>query len=145
MSPLPAILSSLLLTGLASAQLQCSVVAAGESCGPTLTVTYTPFGGHGNQRVELTANGLHANSLTALYWGDAPLAVQLPNSIGCMLLLNPIWGEFHTSDASGSFSWSRSWPWYAASQFYMQMGSLQVGQNGSISILSTNCKLATCF
>jgi len=137
-----AALSFLLTTNLATAQLNCTVVSCGESCGPTLTVTFTPHPG-GAQRVNLTANGLHQNALTGLYWGDNETSVPLPG--GCMLLITPIWGTFHTSSASGSFSWERTWPHWAQGQFYMQMGSLEILQNGGYNALTTNCKIGGCF
>jgi len=144
MKHLSAIVLSLLLSGFASAQLSCTVTSCGESCGPNLTVTYTPHAG-GNYRINLTSTGLHPHALMGQYWGDAPVTVQLPNGPGCLLLINPIWGTFHTTDSTGSFSWERTWPHWATARFYMQTGSLMFHPNGTWSSLSTNCKIGRCF
>ena len=143
MKHLLATLSLLLLTNVAAAQLSCTVTSCGTSCGPTLAVTYTPNGGNGNYTIQMDAAGLHPNSLLGLYWGDGPQSIPLPG--GCDLLINPIWGTFHTSSATGTFSWGRTWPHWATARFYMQMGSLEILPNGSWSALTTECQIGQCW
>lgn len=140
---LPLVLAGSLLSGLASAQLHCSVVAAGESCGPQIAVTFTPNGQGGNYDIFLQATGLHANAFGGFTWGGSPLAIPLPG--GCSILCDYIWGHYFQTDSTGSASWSRSWPHWATITFYMQMASLEVLPNGDLSILTTNCKLAGCL
>lgn len=136
------ILFSLLLANSASAQLACTVISCDESCGPNLAVTYTPVGASGNYTIRMDATGLHADSLLALYWGDGPQSIALPG--GCSLLINPIWGTFHTSSATGSFSFSRTWPHWATARFWMQMGTLDITPSG-FDVRTTNCKIGQCL
>lgn len=140
MNRILAITASFLFSAAASAQLVCTVTSAGESCGPNLAVSFAPVGNAGNYTITMTATGLHPNSLLGLYWGDAPLSLPIPGS-SCLLLINPIWGTFHTTDATGSFSYGRTWPHWATADYYMQMGSI----NANNQILSTNAKLASCW
>lgn len=127
----------------ATAQLTCSSTSCGTSCGPTLTLSYTPLGGAGNYKFQMDAAGLHPNAFTVLQWGDGPQNIQLPG--GCLYLINPIWGTFHTSSAAGTFSWSRSWPHWATASFHMQMGSLHVDGAGNLDIRTTECRIGACF
>lgn len=137
------VLAACLVTNFATAQLHCTVDAAGESCGPQLSVTFTPLGQGGNYDLRMVGTGLHANAFGGFVWGGAPMAVQLPG--GCSILSDYIWGHYFQTDATGSASWSRSWPHWATIRFYMQMASLEILPNGELSILSTNCKLAGCL
>jgi hypothetical protein len=136
------LLTTSLLAATASAQLSCSSVSCGNSCGPTLTVTFAPILGNNNMRLEMLACGLHPHSIMALAWGDSTTHLTLPG--GCPLLINQIWSELHMTDATGSFSWGRTWPHWAVGQFYMQMGSAAMLPNG-LSILTTDCQLAGCL
>lgn len=137
------LLACSLVTGLASAQLQCSVTAAGESCGPQISVTFTPLGNSGNYDMQMVGTGLHANAFGGFAWGASPLAVPLPG--GCSILCDYIWGHYFQTDGTGAASWSRSWPHWATITFYMQMASLEVLPSGELSILTTNCKIAGCL
>lgn len=132
-----------LVTSVASAQLSCTVEAAGESCGPQISVTFTPLGNGGNFDMLMVGSGLHPDSFGGFTWGLAPLAVPLPG--GCSILCDYVWGHYFQTDSTGSAQWSRSWPHWATIRFYMQMGSLEVLPNGNLSILTTNCKLAGCL
>lgn len=146
MTPLSRILVSigcLAMAQAATAQLQCFVNAAGESCGPQITVTFTPNGQGGNYTMDMVGTGLHPSSFAGFSWGLNPQSIPLPG--GCRILTDYVWGHYGQSDATGSFSWSRSWPHWATIAFYMQMGSFEVLPNGSLSILTTNAKYAGCL
>ena len=133
--------TTLLLAASLPAQLNCTVTHVASSCGPQLTVTFRPLGG-GNQRLDLTATGLHPNAITILAFGDQQ--VNVPLGGGCLLLQNVIWNEIHMSDATGSFSWGRSWPQSVPGAYYMQMGSLVVNASNQLELLTTDCKLGAC-
>jgi hypothetical protein len=138
------ILAALLLPCTGTAQLTCFANPAGESCGPTLAITFTPLGAAGNYDFQMTGSGLHPNSLAAFVWGAIPLNVTLP--FGCPLLTDFVWGHSLMTDSAGTASWGRSWPHWATITFYMQMGSITTDASGNInSILTTNCKLAGCL
>ena len=94
---------------------------------------------------QIPANHLLVKNLSVLglYWGDAAQNIPLPG--GCALLINPIWGTFHTSSATGTFSWNRTWPHWATARFYMQMGTLEIMPNGSWSALTTECQIGQCW
>ncbi len=143
MSRFAATLAVGLLANLATAQLSCTVTSCGTSCGPTLTVTYAPFGSGGNYRIDMEAAGLHPNAFTVMQWGDGPQTIQLPG--GCLYLINPIWGTFHTTDASGGFHWGRSWPHWAIATFHMQVGSLDVLPSGALDVRTTECQIGSCW
>ena len=134
-------LAALLLASVAPAQLLCGSSLSAASCGPQLTITFTPNGEAGNYDFVMTGTGLHPQSAGAFSWGFHPINVPLPG--GCPLLTDYVWGHAFMTDSSGTASWSRSWPHWATIQFYMQMGSVQVGPSG-LTALSTDCYLTGC-
>jgi hypothetical protein len=139
-------LASLLFATLVPAQMiqYCSVTAAGESCGPQLTITMVPSGNGGNYDLTMLGTGLHANARGGFIWGGGPTALTLPGG-GCMALCDYIWGHYFMTDAAGTASFSRTWPHWAIGYFYMQMASYEVLSNGELSVRTTNCKLTQCF
>jgi hypothetical protein len=137
------VLATCFVTSLATAQLSCGMTSAGESCGPQLSVTFTPNGSGGNFDMVMTGTGLHPNAMGGFIWGGAPQAALLPG--GCSVLCDYVWGHYFQTDATGSASWGRSWPHWAAITFFMQMASLEILPNGELSVLTTNCKIAGCL
>lgn len=124
-----------------AAQQTCSVTHAGNGCGPTLTVSFTPTGN--NQRLDLTATGLFPHTIVGMVWGMNQVNIPLPGGL-CPQLTDYVWGHSMMSDSLGEASWSRAWPWSFQGYFYMQMGSIQIHEDGSFSVVTTNCELAQC-
>ena len=117
----------------------CTSAIAAASCGPTLTITFTPVGNAGNNTIELTCNGLDPAGIGFMWWGQAQLNVQLP---GCCPLLNDFhWGHPVNLDANGSYSWSRTWPHWAIGYYYIQIASIAV-VNDQLVIQTTDSMIA---
>ena len=120
MKPL-ALAGVLALSVPALAQSFSSAIAA-ASCGPTLTVTFTPVGAAGNHTIELTCAGLDPTGIGFMWWGQTQTNFVLPNS--CPILNDFLWGHPVNLDSTGSFTWSRSWPAWAVGYYYIQFGSI---------------------
>jgi hypothetical protein len=124
----------------------CTVTAAGESCGPQLTVTLIPNGQGGNNDLTLVATGLHARAAGGMVWGMHPMNSPILPGSACVVLTDYVWGHYFQTDTTGSYTFSRSWPWWFNGYFYMQMGSVLVSADGSgFDVKTTNCKLAQCM
>ncbi|HEX6812387.1 MAG TPA: hypothetical protein VF384_12235 [Planctomycetota bacterium] len=134
-------LATLLLSTIATAQLTCSTTVVAPSCGPIITVTFTPIGGAGNQRIDVSAAGLHPNAQGVMNWGATQVFAQLPG--GCPLLCDFVWGHKFVANDSGEFSWQRSWPHYYQYFWYMQVGTWDLVA-GNLEFRTTNLVLAGC-
>jgi hypothetical protein len=117
---------ALALAGSALAQTCTSTIAA-TSCGPTLTATFTPVGNGGNHTIELTCHGLDPNGIGLMGFGQQLVNISFP---GCPMLNDFIWGHVVNLDATGSFTWSRSWPASAITYYYVQFGSVTITPSG---------------
>lgn len=138
MKPL-ALAGVLALAAPSLAQSFTSSIAA-ASCGPTLSVTFTPVGGAGNHTIELTCNGLDPAGIGFMWWGQTQVNVLLPN---CPILNDFLWGHPVNLDATGSHTWSRSWPHWAIGYYYIQFASISVVGNDLV-ILTTDSMRAEC-
>jgi hypothetical protein len=137
---------SFALAAALSAQVHvCTVTAAGESCGPQLTVTFEIQGSGGVNDLTLLATGLHARAAGGMVWGMHPMNSPVLPGGACPLLCDYVWGHYFQTDAAGSYKFSRGWPWWFHGYFYMQMGSVEVTRDNRIDVRTTNCKLASCF
>ena len=123
------------LTAAALSQNVCTSTLAASSCGPTLTATFTPVGNAGNHRIELTCNGLDPNGIGLMVWGTQQVNIPLPN---CPMLNDFIWGHVVNLDATGSYSWSRSWPASVNGYYFVQFGSITFPAAGGFVVLSTD-------
>jgi hypothetical protein len=132
----------LALAGTSLAQNTCSSTIAAASCGPTLTVTFTPIGTAGNQTIELVCNGLDPTGIGLMSWGQNQINVPL---INCPMLNDFVWGHFVNLDATGSYTWSRTWPGYVTGYFYMQFASITFPANGGFVVMSTDSMRAECI
>lgn len=121
----------------------CTSSLLGAGCGPSLTITFTPVGGAGNHTIEVSASGLHQNGLGVMAWGVTQLNVPLGG--GCSLLTSMDWGHIVNLDATGSFSWSRSWPASVIGFYNIQFGSVVLDPFNNLQILTSDCKRAECF
>jgi hypothetical protein len=134
-------LATLLLGTVATAQLICNTTVQAASCGPIITVTFTPVGGAGNQRIEVSATGLHVQANGVMNWGAQQLSIPLPG--GCPLLCDFVWGHKFVTNDLGEFSWGRTWPHYYQYSWYMQVGTWDV-VGGNLEFRTTNLVLAGC-
>src|SRR5690349_10578076 len=116
MKPFALAASVLSLATFAAAQICTSTIAA-ASCGPTLTVTFTPVGGSGNHTIEVTCNGLDPNGIGLMAWGQTQVNYPFPT---CPMLNDFQWGHIVNLDATGSHTWSRTWPAWALGYYYIQ-------------------------
>ncbi|MFY9341192.1 MAG: hypothetical protein WAT39_01800 [Planctomycetota bacterium] len=128
------------LAGSLVAQNQCISSVSAPGCGPTATITFTPQGANGNNRIDLTCNGLHPNGLGLMVWGQTPVNIPFGN---CPLLVEFQWGHLINLDSAGSYSWSRVWPWWADGYYYIQFGSI-LDLSGQFTLLSTDRMRAEC-
>jgi hypothetical protein len=126
---------------LSTAQQTCSTTLVAASCGPQLAITFTPVGGAGNHTIELTCSGLDPNGIGVMIWGVQQTFVPLPS---CPLLTEFVWGHIVNLDATGSHTWSRSWPASVDGYFLIQFGSLTVSPSGNWNVLSTDLMRAQC-
>jgi hypothetical protein len=141
MTRLVALAAVLSLTTIACAQV-CSSTVAVASCGPTMTVTFAPVGGAGNHTVEVSCQGLDPSGIGLMVWGQTPVTVPFPN---CPLLVEFQWGHIINLDATGSYTWSRTWPAWALGYYLIQMGSVQIDSGtGDFTVLSTDLMRAEC-
>src|SRR5687767_5643770 len=101
MTRLVSLAAVLSLTSLAIAQ-TCSSTVSVASCGPTLSVSFTPGGG-GNHTVEVSCQGLDPNGIGLMVWGQTPVTIPFPN---CPLLVEFQWGHIINLDPTGSYTWS---------------------------------------
>ena len=131
-------LASLLLTSVVSAQLTCTSTSVAPSC-VTLTVTFTPQGAGGNQRIDISATGLHPHSPGVMNWGLTQFSAPLPG--GCMLLCDFVWGHKFVTNDLGEFSWGRSWPHWYQQYWYMQVGTWDIAAG---VFITTECRYAGC-
>jgi hypothetical protein len=127
--------AALALAGNVLAQGSCSSTIAASSCGPTLTATFTPVGGAGNHTLELTCNGLDPNGIGLMVWGVNQVNIPLSN---CPMLNDFVWGHVVNLDATGSHTWSRSWPASAIGYYYVQFGSVTFPANGGLLVMTTD-------
>jgi hypothetical protein len=140
-----ALLASLAFGALAPAQMiqYCTVTAAGESCGPQITITMVPQGNGGNYDLTMVATGLHPHAMGGFIWGDHPQSIVLDGG-GCLSLCDYVWGHYFQTDGAGTYTFSRTWPHWAIGFYYMQMGTMTF-DNNDLSVRTTNCKLVQCF
>jgi hypothetical protein len=129
----------LALAGSAIAQ-NCTSTIAATSCGPTLAATFTPTGTAGNQTMELTCNGLDPNGIGLMVWGLQQVNIPLPT---CPMLNDFIWGHVVNLDATGSHTWSRSWPASVIGYYYIQFGSITIDAT-SFTVLTTDSIRVEC-
>jgi hypothetical protein len=135
--------SALLLASSLTAQATCSAVTHAPGCGPALSVSFSPNGAAGNNRIDLVATELFPKSWGIMIWGDTP--TQWAISPTCSLYVLFTWGHTFQADATGSYAWSRVWP--AAStpgQYYIQVGSFSLDAAGNWTIVGTDAVRAQC-
>lgn len=120
----------------------CTATVAAVSCGPTLTVTFTPVGNAGNHRLELTCSGLDPNGIGIMSWGQQQVNIPF---VQCPMLNDFIWGHFVNLDSTGSYTWGRSWPASAIGYFYIQFASVTFPAGGGFIVLSTDSMRAECI
>ncbi len=137
------LVTSLLLTSAAMAQLSCSSAITGAGCGATLNINFTPQGGGGNQRIDLTATGLLPNVHGMMVWGYNPATIALPS--GCTLFVDFAWGHNILTNAQGEFNWSRTWPASVTGQYHIQIGSFTFDANNNFVLAATDARLAQCL
>jgi hypothetical protein len=128
------LVGALTLAGPALAQTCTSTIAA-TSCGPTLTATFTPVGNGGNHTIELTCHGLDPNGIGLMGFGQQLVNISFP---GCPMLNDFIWGHVVNLDATGSHTWSRSWPQSVQGYYYVQFGSVTFPASGGFVVMTTD-------
>jgi hypothetical protein len=129
------------LSSLAVAQNTCTATVAAPGCGATLGVTFTPVGGAGNHTIEVSCSGLDPNGIGLMVWGQTQTFVPLPN---CPMLVEFQWGHLVNLDATGSHSWSRSWPHWANGYYFIQFASVVLHQTGGFTVFTTDLMRAEC-
>lgn len=143
MNTLAFVCTSLALSAAALAQ-TCTATLVGPGCGGTLDIQFTPQGGSGNQRINITASGLLPNTHGIMIWGVTPASV--PVGSGCTMLTEFVWGHTILADSLGEYDWSRSWPASVMPGFYyIQIGNFGFDQNNNFVIVGTEAKLAQCL
>lgn len=116
---------------------------AGDGCGgATLTVTFTPTGNAGNQRLQVRAEGLHPRNAGTMIFGTTQVAIGPVLDPGCFVRTDAIWSTHFQTDATGTQVWERSWPASALGFYYIQLGSLDLN---TLEVRLTNCVLASHF
>ena len=110
---------------------------AGAGCGgATLTIIFTPGAG-GNADIEVRGENLHPNSFAGMIFGLQPAAIgPVLGNVGCYVRTDAIWAQQHLTDASGTMSWSRTWPHSAVGYFLIQVGSFDPS---TLDVKLTNC------
>ena len=137
------LVAALALSSAAAAQgLSCTSVFAGAGCGGTLSVSFSPQGGGGNQRIDVQATGLQPNVHGIMVWGVDQANIPLGN--GCTLLTDFVWGHTILTSAAGEFDWSRTWPASVVGHYYIQIGSFTFDATNQFVVVGTNAQLATC-
>src|SRR5690348_3229849 len=101
-----ALAASLLSLATFTAAQNCTSTIAAASCGPTLTVTFAPQGNAGNHTIEVTCHGLDPNGIGLMAWGQTLVNIPFPT---CPMLNDFQWGHVVNLDATGSYTWSRTW------------------------------------
>lgn len=105
---LPILCTLLSLGALAAAHEPCVMASYGEGCGPVLTGSVEPNGG--TQRVTFTVSNAEPKALVLFLLGFQELNVPIPGTLGCSLLTDVVFSQFHQTDGSGVYSWSRALP-----------------------------------
>lgn len=135
------LVASLALTTASFAQ-TCTATTVGTGCGGTLNIQFTPQGGAGNQRIDITATGLLPNTHGIMIWGVTPTSIPIGN---CSILTEFVWGHTILANGAGQYDWSRSWPASVMPGFYyIQIGNFGFDQNNNFVLVGTEAKLAQC-
>jgi hypothetical protein len=127
--------AAVVLGSTAFAQNVCTSTVAATSCGPTLTATFTPVGNAGNHTIELSCSGLDPNGIGLMTWGLTQVNIPFPT---CPMLNDFIWGHVVNLDATGSHTWSRSWPNSVQGYYYVQFGSIVIESSGAFVLRTTD-------
>lgn len=141
MNPFVLVAGALALASSCFAQHTCSSTVAAASCGPSLSVVFTPVGAAGNHTIEVTCNGLDPNGIGLMVWGQTQVNIPLPN---CPMLNDFVWGHPVNLDATGSHTWSRTWPHWADGYYFIQFGSVTIDGQGNFTVLTTDSMRAEC-
>lgn len=89
------------------AQRTCTVKSYGSSCGTRMTASVQPNGGTVRVRLNVTKTTPRAMVIMAI--GDHRLDLPaIGTAPGCRWLVNPVFIQFHQTDAMGFFSHSRA-------------------------------------
>ena len=139
---LAALLAAACSLSLAAQNNVCTTVLDGSGCGPQLDVTFTPVGTAGNNKITIAGSGMHMDGVGVMAWGTQPISVPIWGS--CFAYTDFIWGHPINIDASGSWSWSRSWPNSVQATYRIQLASVGLDAGGNVSILTTDCIVASC-
>jgi hypothetical protein len=119
----------------------CTTQVAGVGCGPQLTVSFAPIGGAGNHRVAVDVANMNPNGIGLMVWGREALNVPL---FGCFAYTDFLWGHPINPDASGAWSWSRSWPNTVQGFYRIQVATIGPDPLGNVAINLTDCVVAEC-
>ncbi len=89
------------------AQRTCTVTTYGNGCGPEMSASVRPNGG--TVRVTLTVANAAPRTAVIMAIGDHRLDLPAVGAgLGCRWLVNPVFIQFHRTNAVGTFSHSRA-------------------------------------
>jgi hypothetical protein len=143
MNPFFSLVLPLALALPAAAQTSCTAPISGNGCGGVLTITFSPEGKSGNQRIDILGSNLQPAALGLMVWGYNPTSVPLGG--GCELLVEFAWGHLIQTNDLGEWGWSRVWP--ASSMpgyYYIQLGSFVEGPAGDLTFRVSDARRAEC-
>ncbi len=119
-----------------AAQPTFSVTPVGPGCGPTLTASFSPIGG-GNHRLDLALTGAWAGEHSLTYFGVQSFAFPLAGT-ACTLYTLPVWQLPQLIDATGGFTFQRSWNTSIVGHFILQTAVFRFDAAGTLQYELSN-------
>lgn len=131
-----------LLSSAAAAQQQCTKVSYGQSCGPTLSVSFYPIGGH--HKISVLLQNAFPQSHGLWIWGIQDLVFPIPGT-ACNLYTDFVYGHGFVTAPDGSALMEHSWPLSMNGAYIrLQAASFMIDANNDLLIRTTNGVFAEC-